>query len=59
LTTFLTYFNMVPVSTYGYVLNDLTFARDPSKDNKVGFILTLRVGGDLRGWLDTNGFNGE
>ena len=53
------YFNLVPTSTYGYVLNDITFARDPNKDNKVGFILTLRVGGDIRGWLDANSFNGE
>jgi len=53
------YFNLVPTSTYGYVLNDLTFARNPDKDNKVGFILTLRVGGDIRGWLDANSFNGE
>jgi len=53
------YFNMVPVSTYGFVLNDVTFARSPDKDNKVGFILILRAGGDLRGWLDANGFSGE
>ncbi len=56
------YFNMVPTKAnpvYGYVLNDVTFARDPTKDNKVGFVLTLRVGGDLRGWLDANSFNGE
>jgi len=53
------YFNMVPVATYGYVLNDVTFVRDPNKDNKTGFILTLRVGGNIRGWLDANGYNGE
>ena len=53
------YFNLVPTSTYGYVLNDITFARNPDKDNKVGFIFTLRVGGDIRGWLNAGGFNGE
>ena len=53
------YFNMVPVATYGYVLNDITFIRDPNKDNKVGFVLTLRVGGNLRTWLDANNYNGE
>lgn len=53
------YFNMVPTSTYGLVLNDLTFVRDPNKDNKVGFVLTLRIGGDVRGWLDSLGYTGE
>jgi hypothetical protein len=53
------YFNMIPTSTYGYILNDLRFVRDPTKDNKTGFILTLRVGGDVRGWFNANGYNGE
>jgi hypothetical protein len=53
------YFNMVPTSTYGYVLNDITFVRDPTRKNKAGFIMNLRVGGDLRGWFDANGYNGE
>ena len=53
------YFNMVPTSTYGYVLNNIVFIRDPDKDNRTGFVLNLRVGGNLRGWVDANGFNGE
>ena len=53
------YFNLIPKSTYGYILNDLRFARDPNKDNKTGFILTLRVGGDVRGWFNDNGYSGE
>ena len=53
------YFNMVPTSTYGYVLNDITFIRDPTRKNKAGFIMTLRVGGDLRGWFDANMYSGE
>ena len=50
---------MIPTSTYGYILNDLRFVRDPTKDNKTGFILTLRVGGDVRGWFNANGYDGE
>lgn len=50
------YFNMVPTSTYGYVLNDVRFVRDPEKSNKVGVVLTLRVGGSVSGWLTANGF---
>jgi len=53
------YFNMVPTSTYGYIMNDIRFVRDPTKDNKTGFILNLRIGGNVRGWLDANSFNGE
>jgi hypothetical protein len=53
------YFNMVPSVTYGYVLNDVRFIRDPSKENRAGFVLSLRVGGDVRGWFDTNGYSGE
>ena len=53
------YFNMVPKSTYGYVLNNISFVRDPNKENRAGFILSLRVGGNIRGWLDDNGYSGE
>jgi hypothetical protein len=53
------YFNMVPKSTYGYILNNITFIRDPNKENRAGFVLSLRVGGNVRGWLDDNGFSGE
>ena len=53
------YFNMVPTSTYGILLNNVSFVRNPNKDNKVGFVMVLRVGGDLRGWLNAGGFNGE
>lgn len=53
------YFNMVPTSTYGYILNDLRFIRDPNKENRAGFVISLRVGGDIRGWFDTNGFSAE
>lgn len=53
------YFNMVPTSTYGIILNNISFVRNPNKDNKVGFVMVLRVGGDLRGWLNAGGFNGE
>ena len=50
------YFNMVPTSTYGYVLNSVRWIRDPEKDNKIGFILVLRVGGNVTGWLTAGGF---
>lgn len=50
------YFNMVPTSTYGYVLGNVQFVRDPNKVNKVGIVLTLRVGGDVSAWLTANGF---
>jgi hypothetical protein len=53
------YFNLVPTSTYGYVLNSIRFVRDPNKENRAGFVMTLRVGGDVRGWLDANGYSGE
>lgn len=53
------YFNMVPTSTYGYVLNDISFVREGERTNKVGVIFSLRVGGNLRAWLDAGGFNGE
>lgn len=53
------YFNLVPTSTYGYVLNSIRFIRDPNKENRAGFVMTLRVGGDVRGWLDANGYSGE
>lgn len=53
------YFNLVPTTTYGYVLQDVTFIRDPNKDNKTGFVLVLRVGGDIRGWLDANNYRAE
>lgn len=53
------YFNLVPTTTYGYVLQDVTFIRDPNKDNKVGFVLTLRVGGNLRTWFDANNYRAE
>jgi len=33
--------------------------RDPNKENRAGFVMTLRVGGDVRGWLDANGYSGE
>lgn len=53
------YFNMVPKSTYGYVLNNISFVRDPNKENRAGFVMSLRVGGDVRAWLDDNGYSGE
>ena len=53
------YFNMVPTATYGYVLNNIVFIRDPDKDNKTGFVLNLRVGGDLRSWFNANNFFSE
>ena len=51
------YFNMIPTATYGYILNDIRFVRDPSKENRTGFVMSLRVGGDIRGWLDANNYN--
>jgi len=53
------YFNMVPTSTFGYVLNDIRFIRDPIKNNRSGVVLSFRVGGDMRGWFDAGGFSAE
>lgn len=53
------YFNMTPTSTYGYVLNNVRFVRDPNKENKAGFVMTLRLGGNVRGWFDANGYSAE
>jgi hypothetical protein len=53
------YFNMIPTSTYGYILNDLRFIRDPNKENRAGFVISLRVGGAIRSWFDTNGYSAE
>ncbi len=53
------FFNMVPTSTYGYVIANPRFIRDGDEVGKVRFFVTLRVGGDVRGWLDTGGFSGE
>jgi len=53
------YFNMIPTATYGYVMANPEFSRDPDEVNKVRFTVTLRVGGDVRGWLNANGFSGE
>ena len=56
------YFNLVPTKVapiYGYVLNSIRFVRDPNKENRAGFVMTLRVGGNVRGWLDANGYQGE
>jgi len=52
-------FDMVPTATYGYVIQSLRFSRVGDKTNRAGFILTLRVGGAIRGWLDANGFAAE
>ena len=41
------HFNVVPTSTYGYVLANLRFIRDPNFVDKVRFIATLRLGGDI------------
>ena len=48
------YLNMIPTSTYGYVLQSVRFTRIPDEVNKVGFVLVLRVGGAVRTWLDLN-----
>ena len=53
------YFNMEPTATYGYILNDVRFIRDPNKENRTGFVMSLRVGGDIRGWFDANGYSAE
>ena len=50
------YFNMVPTATYGCMIQDLKFARDPKRHNRAGFILTLRVGGNITSWMAANGF---
>jgi hypothetical protein len=50
------HFNMIPTSTYGIMIRNLRFARDPSKNNKAGFILTLAIGGNLTSWIASNGF---
>lgn len=50
------FFNMVPTSTYGLVINNVRFVRDPEKINKVGVVINLRVGGDITSWLAANGF---
>jgi len=41
------HFDVVPTSTYGYVLADLRFTRDGENVDKVGFIAILRLSGDL------------
>lgn len=48
--------NMVPTSTYGTMIGNMRFARDPTRKNKAGFILILRVGGNISSWLAANGF---
>lgn len=56
------YFNMVPTKTnpvYGYILNDIRFIRDPTRENRSGFVISLRVGGDIRGWFNANGYSAE
>lgn len=56
------YFNMVPTKStpvYGYVLNSVRFVRDPNKENRAGFVMTLRLGGNVRGWFDANGYSAE
>ena len=53
------YFNCVPTSTYGYVMQNPRFMREPEEPGKVRFVTTLRLGGDVRAWLDANGYNGE
>ena len=50
------HFNMTPTSTYGFVLQSLKFVRDGETKNKAGFVLVVRVGGDVSGWLTANGF---
>ena len=50
------HFNMVPTSTYGIMINNLRFVRDPTRKNKAGFVMTLRIGGKLNPWLTANGF---
>jgi len=50
------YFNMVPTSTYGYVLQNPEFVRTGEEANKAGFVINLTVGGDRSGWLVANGF---
>lgn len=52
-------FNMIPTPTYGYIPASLEFGRVGETTNRAGFILALRVGGDVRGWLDANGFSAE
>jgi hypothetical protein len=56
------YFNMIPTKStpvYGYVLNSVRFVRDPNKENRAGFVMTLRLGGNVRGWFDANGYSAE
>ena len=39
--------NVVPTSTYGYVLSDIRFIRDGEHLDKVQFVATLRLSGDI------------
>lgn len=48
------YFNMIPTSTYGYILQSMRFIRNPDEPKKIGFVMILRVGGDVKTWLDIN-----
>ena len=48
------YFNMIPTSTYGYVISNPRYIRDGDEVNKVRFFVTLRVGGAVKTWLDLN-----
>jgi len=50
------HFDMTPTPTYGYILQSLKFVRDGENINKAGFVLVVRVGGDVTGWLTANGF---
>ena len=40
-------FNVNPTSTFGYVLSDVRFVRVGDKQDRVAFVATLRLGGDL------------
>ena len=43
------FFNVVPnkPNTFGYILNSIKFIDDGNEPGRVGFILTLRLAGDL------------
>ena len=40
-------FNVNPTSTFGYVLSDVRFVRVGDKQDRVAFVATLRLSGDL------------
>ena len=50
------HFNIVPTVDFGGAIQNIRFIRDPENFNNVGFVLTIRIGGNIQSWLLSNGF---